>query len=263
MVVGRGAVTGSLVAALVLAAAALPVPPAAPMTARATTRAALRPMPFQPAPRPTLQMAANLDDTGCGDDSATWMGTRWRGEMRWRFNPATVPGYLPVADTRAAVVRAAANIAGAANACGLPAGLGLAERYRGPTIRHAAVRSDGRCGRPDGSNDVSFGDLAAGLLAVTCLWWRPGGRGRDGTTVEADIRISATPGLFFLTGPTTCDGSWDLEGALTHEFGHAFGLGHVSADKHPGLTMADTLPPCDTAHRGLGLGDYTMLRSHY
>jgi hypothetical protein len=204
VVVNRRAVTGLLVTALVLAATVGPVAPqsASPVV----TRLALRPTPFQPAPRPTLQLAASQHEAGCDDDSGAWMGTRWTDTVRWRFNPATVPAYLPVADARAAVARAAGNVADAANACGLPGDLGTAQRYAGPTSRY---------------------------------------------------------GLFFLTEPTACGARWDLEGALSHEFGHVFGLGHVSADGHPGLTMADTLPPCDTVHRGLGLGDYTMLRAHY
>jgi hypothetical protein len=111
---------------------------------------------------------------------------------------------------------------------------------------------------------VSFGSLDAGMLAVTCLWWHPGGKGRDGGTVEADILVSARPGLFFVTArPAGCTASWDLEGAVTHEFGHVFGLGHVNGDAHPGITMGDTLAACDTGHRGLGRGDYDMLRAHY
>jgi hypothetical protein len=108
---------------------------------------------------------------------------------------------------------------------------------------------------------VSFGDLAAGLLAVTCIWWYGGKQG--GRSVEADILVDDAGGLFFLTAPASCAGRWDLESTLTHEFGHVFGLGHVSYAEHGALTMSDGLPDCSTAHRTLGLGDYRTLASQY
>jgi hypothetical protein len=217
----------------------------------------------RPAPRPGVETAIR-PVAACADPAGSWLGTRWRTPLRWRFNAATVPAYLGGASAvRAAVARAAHTVASATNPCGLAGGLAMAQRYDGGTDRVAAVRPDGRCGTRDGVNEVSFGDLAPGLLAVTCLWWRVAERGRDGSTVEADILVSARPGMFFLARPADCRSAWDLEGALTHEFGHAFGLGHVSAADHPDQTMSDALTPCDPTHRTLARGDYESLRAHY
>jgi hypothetical protein len=253
--------TAALVPSLVISA---PAPAPALRTAAAATHAGAPPgLPGLPALAGRPVRVASMMAAGCADRAATWMGSRWRGTVRWRLNQASIPAYLPAGRTRAAVLRAARTVAGATNRCRLPGDLGMSERFVGSTRRHAAVGPDGRCGRPDGTNEVSFGRLAAGLLAVTCVWWRPERRGHDGATVEADIRVSATSGLFFLGTGGLCADSWDLEGALTHEFGHVYGLGHVSGEAHPALTMGDTLPPCDIAHRGLGLGDYAMLRAHY
>jgi hypothetical protein len=201
----------------------------------------------------------------CADPAATWLGTRWRSPMRWRFNAASVPAYLGApAAARDSVARAAGNLTTAANPCGLTGRPAMSQRYDGDTGGVAAVRPDGGCGARNGVNEVSFGDLAPGLLAVTCMWWRNDSRGGDGSTVEADILISSRDGLFYLgRQPEGCQSTWDLEGAITHEFGHAFGLGHVAADQHPHLTMSDGMAPCDNSHRGIGLGDYEMLRAHY
>ena len=100
-----------------------------------------------------------------------------------------------------------------------------------------------------------------GLLAVTCIWWYGG---KDaGRSVETDILIDDTSGLFFLDTPPECASRWDLEGTITHEFGHAFGLGHVAFAEHGDLTMTDGLPECSSAYRGLGLGDYLALKQQY
>jgi hypothetical protein len=200
----------------------------------------------------------------CADPAATWLGTRWQTPMRWQFNPQSTPAYLGASSVVQAVAeRAAGNVTAMTNPCGLAGPLRVTQRYDGETARTAAVRPDGACASRDGVNEVSFGNLAPGLLAVTCLWGRPGRHGRDGGTVEADIAISGRPGMFFVSEPADCGSSWDLEGTLTHEFSHAFGLGHVTAADHPYLTMSDELAPCDVLHRGLGLGDYDMLWAHY
>jgi hypothetical protein len=104
---------------------------------------------------------------------------------------------------------------------------------------------------------VAFGRLDGGLLALTCLWWS---RGR---TVESDVRISDAQGMFTLDPAAGCSGNWDLQGTLTHEFGHVFGLGHVSYAEHGELTMSDGLPACSAGFRALGLGDYQTLRNQY
>jgi len=223
--------------------------------------------PFDPSPF----------DGRCGDPAGSWLNARWSAEVRWQFNPASVPGYLadaataaptasdavpPDATTPLAAARSAAEaVAHGRNSCGLPEDLTIRQTYTGDTDRRASVTSDAGCGRPDGHNVVSFGTLPMGLLAVTCVWWErhPGGN----RSVEADTLVDASGGTFFLAQPADCRARWDLEGILTHEFGHVFGLGHVPYSEHSALTMSDSLPECTTAYRGLGLGDYLTLRAHY
>jgi hypothetical protein len=194
----------------------------------------------------------------CSDGAGAWLGTRWQSPYRWTLRLSGMPAYLGPADpVRDAIRAAGAAVDNGSNDCGLVGGLALSQRYVGETDRDTGVRPDGTCGDRDDRNVVAFGRLDGGLLALTCLWWS---RGR---TVEADIRISDTPGTFTLDPTVNCAGSWDLQGTLTHEFGHVFGLGHVSYADHGELTMSDGLPACSAEFRQLGLGDYETLLGQY
>jgi hypothetical protein len=194
----------------------------------------------------------------CGDGAGAWLGMRWHGPYRWTMRVAGMPGYLgAVEPVREAVRAAATSVDQGRNSCGLTGDLALSQRYSGETIRDAGINADGTCGDRDDRNVVAFGRLDGGLLALTCLWWS---RGR---TVEADVRISDAQGMFTLNPDGGCTGSWDLQGTLTHEFGHVFGLGHVSYAEHGELTMSDGLPACSSSFRSLGLGDYETLRNQY
>jgi hypothetical protein len=224
-----------------------------------TVAAALLPI----VPPPITQGETVATSARCTDPTNTWLGMRWREPLQWRVNSATIPEYFGDKKVVLDALRSAATtVDSGRNDCGLPADLGVQQKYLGETGKHAGVTETGGCGDQDGIDSVSFGQLTPGLLAVTCIWW-VGGKS-DGKSVETDILIDSAPGLFFLgETPAGCTGRWDLEGTITHEFGHAFGLGHVSYAQHEELTMSDGLPDCSTAYRGLGLGDYLALRQRY
>jgi hypothetical protein len=211
----------------------------------------------EPAAAPT-SAPTEAATVRCGDGAGAWLGTRWNGTYRWTMRPTGVPGYLGAVGPVRDAVRAAANAVDQGhNSCGLAGDLALSQRYSGETVRDAGINADGTCGERDERNVVAFGRLDGGLLALTCLWWS---RGR---TVESDVRISDAPNMFTLNPAAGCSGSWDLQGTLTHEFGHVFGLGHVSYAEHGELTMSDGLPACTANFRTLGLGDYQTLKGQY
>jgi len=98
---------------------------------------------------------------------------------------------------------------------------------------------------------------------VTCNW----GIARPGydDTVASDIKINKQ-GVRWTTSPRSgsCRGMWDLEGVMTHERGHTFGLGHVSETGHGNLTMSTTINgACQMAKRTLGRGDVLGLGGKY
>jgi hypothetical protein len=210
-------------------------------------------------PAPTAQQAEMAAvDTRCADGAGTWLGMRWRSQYKWLLRARNLPGYLGSVDpVRDAIRAAGSSVDDGLNDCGIGGGLALSQRYAGETDRDANIRPDGTCGTRDDRNVVAFGELSGGLLALTCLWWS---RGR---TVEADIRISDVNNLFAIQPTESCADTWDLQGTLTHEFGHVFGLGHVTFAEHGELTMSDGLPACSTRFRALGLGDFQTLKNQY
>ena len=62
--------------------------------------------------------------------------------------------------------------------------------------------------------------------------------------------------------PAGCTNKWDFEGTVTHEFGHAYGLGHTG-NGHSNLTMEHEERPCSTYARTLGLGDWLGMKKMY
>jgi hypothetical protein len=212
---------------------------------------------------PTRGPAAPQPESGgrstrCQDGAGTWLGMRWQGPYRWSLRTTGVPGYLgSIARVRDAIENAGQAVDDGRNDCGLDGGLGLKQRYVGESDRDANIRPNGACGQRDQRNIVAFGQLDGGLLALTCLWWS---RGR---TMEADVRVSDAPGMFTVDPDAGCTNQWDLQGTVTHEFGHVFGLGHVSYSAHGDLTMSDGLPACSSRFRALGLGDFETLRAQY
>ena len=114
----------------------------------------------------------------------------------------------------------------------------------------------GHCGTSDGANTVGFGALPAGVLALTCV------RSIGSRIVETDIRLANQ--VTWALSLAGCRNDFMLEAVLTHEAGHAFGLGHVGEANHGRLTMSTYIDgTCENQESSLGLGDIRGLEAMY
>lgn len=72
---------------------------------------------------------------------------------------------------------------------------------------------------------------------------------------------TGTPWALSLAG---CSGELMMESLVTHEVGHAFGLGHVGESKHGRLTMSVYIDGlCENQEATLGRGDVLGLEALY
>lgn len=197
----------------------------------------------------------------CGDSAFSMDPWRVQGTLAYRINWRTTPRYLSRRAAISAIRQAGGNVAGTVNGCKMgdrmPAGIA----YKGYTARYSD-RQHGSCTSSDGISVVSFGHLKA-ALAVTCTYfdWEPG----YDVVTSSDVKIDNT-GRRWTTNPRSrsCRGRYDLEGVMTHERGHTFGLGHVSEAAHRNLTMSPTINgPCQISERSLGRGDVLGLDRKY
>jgi hypothetical protein len=203
---------------------------------------------------PSVQ-AMGVHALGACDEAAfSAGGNKWTKTLQWYFNASTTPTELTAQQAEDSLKAAANNITQANNDCGMVDDISATNKYMGRTTRIAS----GCDGTTDGFNVVGFGDLATGTLAVTCNW------ASGGSIVESDLRINKVDHNWTVDAASaSCKNKFGLGAVMTHEFGHAFGLGHVSEDEHPTLTMSTAIGACDSSAATLGKGDILGLRSLY
>ena len=193
----------------------------------------------------------------CTDGAYVRNGHRWSTQYNWYFQAASRPKGSLTYRVVDALRRAADNIVRGDNNCGLPDFISASYSYRGTTSRAPNISSSAWCKGRDGRNVVGFGTLPSAYLGMSC-WWTYGGK-----VVESDFILNKAHYAWFINRPSGCRGKWSIEAAATHEFGHVFGLGHVSESSHPGLTMSPLIRSCQSSESNLGLGDVLGLRSLY
>ena len=188
----------------------------------------------------------------------------WRTpDLEWRFNPSGTPDYLRDDDggtvaVEDALVRAQGNITASTNRCGRGDRVKALGALVGTTTRLPNVTRGGSCTGGDGRSVIQFGDLPSYSVAMTCVYGI-----RKGVAVEADIRINSVE-TRWAVDRTTCSGKELLiEAALTHEFGHVYGLAHASTYRDPWLTMQPLIRACSSGPSTLGLGDMLGLEKKY
>ncbi|WFE54940.1 matrixin family metalloprotease [Micromonospora sp. WMMD1155] len=199
----------------------------------------------------------------CSQNAYSLMG-RYNGYHKWYFKSDTVPAYFGGANlAETDILSASYNIDVGMNDCGLTQTMGTDFEYAGYTLDYPDITSTPACdGARSNKNEVAFGPIDnTNILAVTCGWsysW-PG----DDPIQEADILFANRPNQFFYFLPSGCNQRYELQGVATHEFGHAFGLDHVSESSYPALTMSTNATSCSYRDSSLGLGDYNGLRAIY
>jgi hypothetical protein len=195
----------------------------------------------------------------CRDRAFTNLNYRVSESLSYRFNRSTTPRHLRPAGTIKAIRRGTANVVTTRNACRLGDRVPVGFAYAGKTARRANFDS-GACRTSDGISVVSFGSLQR-ALAVTCTYWNL----YSGSVGSSDVKIDKS-GTRWTTKPNSrdCRNAFDLQGVMTHERGHSFGLGHVSEFSHGRLTMSERINgPCQSSERTLGRGDVLGLDRKY
>jgi len=222
---------------------------------RATTGAAALPTGAAAA----RGSARATDPAECKDRTFHLEGHRWRSSLHYGVNLAKKPTGLAAATVIHQIKVGNANMRKGRNSCGrallaTPVATFEGRTKTAPNIKpHAGSIT---CGAFNTTNVVGFGNLPGDLLGWTCYWWV--GSGKMGA---ADIMLDN--GNRLVTSiPAGCTNKWDFEGTVTHEFGHAYGIGHTGSG-HSNLTMDHTERPCSTYARTLGLGDWLGMKKMY
>ena len=212
----------------------------------------------------TGDLAAARASGECSDDAYTDMDWRVTEDLglSYSFNQSTTPQEIRPDAAAGAITRGGTNITGARNNCGLEDQVPAEMTYLGDTDSDANI-SRTNCESNDGSSVVSFGDLAGSVLAGTCTWRTHNPSGYDEVT-ESDVKINKV-NFDWAANPRarTCRDKYDLQSVMTHEWGHTFGLGHVSEDAHGRLTMSTLIKKCQRSERTLGKGDVRGLNNKY
>lgn len=197
----------------------------------------------------------------CQDGAFSTGGHRWRTTYAWRFQASSTPSANNKDKVEAGLRLAANAITNSRNDCGLADQVSATHHYDGRTSKGPNIRNTTSgvvCSTRDEQNTVGFGSLPGGVLGVACSW-----TDGNGGALEGDVRLSTRFRWYGQDVPAGCNNTFGIEPVATHEFGHVFGLGHVSEGSHPNLTMSTAIAACTNAALTLGLGDVRALRSLY
>ncbi len=195
----------------------------------------------------------------CNDTKYTFLGpnARWASTLRWRFRASSVPSGLNSRDVLAIIKRSFRNVVNGRNDCGRPDRISATQSYLGTTSRKPGITAAGACSSPDGHSVIGFAALDGYYAGYTCIWWNGSAQ-----IYEMDMRLD--PQQPWALSLATCSNELMMESLVTHEVGHAFGLGHVGEARHGRLTMSVYIDGnCQNQEATLGAGDLNGLERLY
>jgi hypothetical protein len=183
----------------------------------------------------------------------------WRKpSYSWSFQSSTTPSYLASRTNGVAIVadqlkRANTNIVTGRNACGRADYIAANFTYLGSTGRAPNISSSATCTGGNGYSSIGFGALPYPVAAMACAY-----RIVNGVATEGDVKLST--GVRWATSLSSCSNAYLIEPVMTHEFGHIYGLRHVTSSA---MTMYPSVGKCRTGASTLGWGDLRGLERKY
>jgi hypothetical protein len=206
--------------------------------------------------------------TGCEDAAHSLGKHKWVIPYAWSFRAASTPLDLSTAGVEATLISAARNITTERSPCTNADEVSAEQLYLGDIAPGTDIASRGSLceahAERDHLNVVDFGELPADVLGMSCTWSTLRLDSAPVVALESDIRLNKHDNGWFTTLLPGCNDEYSIEGVMTHEFGHTFGLGHVAEDRHANQTMSTHINgPCQRSEVTLGLGDALGLRAMY